>query len=136
LRARTFLCRALIVAILSVALIAPARAESLETVGKQITAGIVVVSAAVAVVVILLVIHYKHKKSSITGCVASGASGMNLTDEKDKRLYTLSGDTAAVKAGDRMTLEGIQRKEKGAAPVSTSTVFEVQKVRDLGACQP
>ena len=48
-------------------LIAPARAESLETAGKQITAGIVVVSAAVVVVVILLVIHYKHKKSSITG---------------------------------------------------------------------
>ncbi len=136
LRARTFLCRALIVATISVTLTAPARAESLATAGKQITAGIVVVSAAVAVVVILVVIHYKHKKSSITGCVASGASGMNLTDEKDKRPYTLAGDTAAIKPGDRMTLVGKQRKEKGAAPVSRSTVFEVQKIRDLGACQP
>jgi len=130
----TFLCRALVVATLTLTLIAPARAESLETAGKQITAGIVVVSAAVVVVVILLVIHYKHKKSSITGCVASGASGMNLTDEKDKRPYTLSGDTAALKPGDRMTLVG--KKEKGAAPISTSTVFEVQKVRDFGACAP
>ncbi len=109
----TFLCRALAVATLSVTLTAPARAESLETAGKQITAGIVVVSAAVAVGVILLVIHYKHKKSSITGCVASGASGMNLTDEKDKRPYTLSGDTAAIKPGDRVMLEGKTAEGQG-----------------------
>ena len=56
---------------------------------------------------------------------------MNLTDEKDKRPYTLSGDTAAIKPGDRMTLVGKQRTDKDA--VST---FEVQQVRDLGACQP
>jgi hypothetical protein len=127
-----FLCRAVAVAILCAALIAPARAESLETAGKQITAGIVVVSAAVAVVVILLIIHYKHKKSSVTGCVVSGANGMTIKDEKDRRTYALSGDTAAIKPGDRMTLEGRRRKESGA-----NFSFESKTVsRDFGPCQP
>jgi carbon starvation protein CstA len=127
----TFLCRAVVVAILCAAVVAPAPAESIETAGKQITAGIIVVSAAVAVGVILLVIHYKGKKSSVTGCVISGASGMTLKDEKDQRTYALSDDTATVKPGDRMTLEG-QRKKSGA-----TFIFETQKVRrDFGACQP
>ena len=128
----TFLCRVLLVAILGAALVAPARAESIETAGKQITAGIVVVSAAVAVVAILLVIHYKRKRSSITGCVISGANGMSLKDEKDQRTYALSGDTAAIKLGDRMTLEGQRRKDGSAI-----FIFESQKVsRDFGVCQP
>lgn len=128
----TFLCRAVVVATLSVALVAPASAESLDTAGKQITAGIVVVSAAVAVVVILLVIHYKRKKSSVTGCVVSGANGMNLKDEKDQRTYALAGNTAAIKAGERMTLEGQRRKDSGA-----TFIFESKRVsRDFGACQP
>jgi hypothetical protein len=129
---RTFHCRAVTVAILCVALTAPAHAESLETAGKQITAGIAVVSTAVVVVVILLVIHYKHKKSSVTGCVISGANGMSLKDEKDRRTYALSGDTAAIKLGDRMTLEGQRRKESGA-----KFIFESKTVsRDFGPCRP
>ena len=133
----TFLCRAVVVAMLCAALVAPARAESIETAGKQITAGIAVVSAAVAVLVILLVIHYKRKKSSVTGCVVSGANGsgvtgMSLTDEKDQRTYALSGDTAGIKPGDRVTLEGQGRKDRGA-----TFIFESKRVsRDFGACQP
>jgi hypothetical protein len=126
------LCRVVVAAMFCVALVTPARAETLATAGKQIIVGIVVVSAAVAVGVTLLVIHYKHKKSSITGCVTSAANAMSLTDEKDQRTYALSGDTAAIKPGDRMTLLGKQLKRKDAA-----FVFESQKVgRDFGACKP
>lgn len=127
-----FLCRVVVVGVFCMALVAPARAETLATAEKQIIVGIVVVSAAVAVGVTLLVLHYKHKKSSITGCVTSGANGMSLTDEKDQRTYALSGDTAAIKPGDRMTLQGKQLKRKDAA-----LVFESQNVgRDFGACKP
>jgi hypothetical protein len=124
------LWRAVLIIVLSAALAVPARAETLETAGRQIEVGIVVVSVAVGVLVTLLILHYKHKKSVITGCVTSGANGMTLTDEKDKRIYTLSGDPVGLKPGDRMTLEG-KRKQSGPKPV-----FEARSVtKDFGACQ-
>jgi hypothetical protein len=61
----------------------------------------------------------------------SGATGLSLTDEKDKRVYALSGDPVGVKPGDRMTLEG-KRKQSGA-----TLVFEAHSVtKDFGACLP
>jgi len=123
--------RVALIVVLSVALVAPARAESFDTLGKQIVAGIVVVSVAVGVLITYLIVHHTHKKSTITGCVASGANGLSLTDEKDKRLYALSGDPAIVKTGERMTLEG-KRKQSGK-----TLVFETHGVtKDFGACQP
>ena len=46
---------------------------------------------------------------------------MSVTDEKDKRSYTLSGNAAGVKAGYRMTLQG-KRKHTGQ-----TLVFEAHK---------
>jgi hypothetical protein len=128
-----FLCRGVLIAALSVALAKPARANQLQTDATEIVAGIVVVSAAIAVGVTLLILHYHHKPKSgtITGCVDSGANGMSVTNENDKRNYALSGNTVGVKQGDRMTLQG-KPKDNGK-----TLVFEVQKVtRDFGACQP
>ena len=126
------LWRVVPIAVLGLALTAPARAESLDTAGKQIIAGIVVVSVAIAVGVTLLILHEKHKTSPITGCVASEAGRLSLIDDKDKRVYTLSGDPAGIKPGDRMTLEGKRRQERGKTPI-----FESHSVtRDFGACQP
>lgn len=125
------LWHAVLIAVLSVALAMPGRAESLDTAGKQIVTGIVIVSVAAGVLATLLIIHYKNKKSVITGCVSSSANGMSMLDEKDKRTYVLSGDTAGIKPGDRMTLEG-KRKNTGK-----TLSFEAQSVaKDLGACQP
>ncbi len=108
------------------------RAESIATAGKQITAGIVVVAVGVGVLVTFLVIHYRHKSSSITGCVISGPNGTSLTDENDKRTYTLSGNTAAVKPGERIRLEGKEQKEK-----NRTFIFEIQRVgKVFGACGP
>jgi hypothetical protein len=123
--------RALLTVVLCAALAAPARAESFQTAGHQIVAGIVVVSAAVAVLVTVLIVHYKHKKTTITGCVAPGASGLSLTDEKDQRLYAVSGDPVGIKAGDRMTLEGKSKQS------DRTLVFEAHSVtKDFGACRP
>src|SRR5580693_9136598 len=55
-----------------------------------------------------------HRPQRITGCVNSGAHGMRMTDEKDKRTYALSGNAAGIRAGVRMTLEG-KRKHDGPA---------------------
>ena len=122
--------RAVLIVVLSVALAVPTRAESLQTAGEQVITGVVVVSAAIGVLVTVLILHYKHKTSVITGCVTSAANGMTLTDEKDKRMYILSGDPVGLKPGDRMTLEG-KRKQSGQTPV-----FEARSVtKDFGACQ-
>jgi hypothetical protein len=128
---RSILSVVLVVA-LTVSFATPARAESLQTAGKQIVAGIVIVSVAVGAGIALLIVHEKRKKSAITGCVISGASGLSVTDEKDKRTYALTGNPAGVKPGDRMALEG--RRRKGNAD---TLVFEAHSViRDFGACQP
>jgi hypothetical protein len=123
--------RAVLIAVLSAALAAPAWAESIQAAGRQVEVGIIVAPVAVAVAVTLLILHYKHKKSAITGCVTSGANGMTVTDEKDKRTYTISSDPVGVKPGDRMTLEG-KRKQSGQ-----TFVFDAHSVtKDFGACQP
>ena len=126
------LWRVFLIAVLSVTLARPARAESLDTAGKQIVAGFVVVSAAIAVGVTLIIHHQKHK--SITGCVSSLTSPgtMNVTDEKDHRIYLLSGNPVGVKSGDRMTMEGKRRTNGGK-----NFVFEARSItKDFGACQP
>jgi hypothetical protein len=121
--------QAVLVPVLCLTLVAPSRAESLTTARNQLIAGIVVVGAAMTVFAIL-VIHHKHKPSAITGCVRSGANGMSLTNERDRRTYALSGNPAGLKPGNRMTLVG-RPKKTGEAPV-----FEAQRVaQDFGACQ-
>ncbi len=126
-----FLWRGVLIAVLSVALATPARAGQLQTDADEIVIGIVAVSAGIAVLVTVLILRHKPQKKEITGCVNSAASGMSVTDEKDKRDYALSGNTLGVKPGDRMTLQG-----KPKNPGKT-LVFEIQKVStDFGACQP
>jgi len=132
--------RGVLIAVLSVALATAAWADSprlaanlssgggFQKLGEEVVIGIAVAAVVVVVVVVVLV---KHRPQKITGCINSGANGMSVLDEKDKRIYTLSGSVAGVKAGDRMTLEG-KRKPAGQA-----LVFEAHKVgRDFGACQP
>jgi hypothetical protein len=117
---------------LGVAFSTPARADSLKTTGEHIVIGIVAVTAAVAVVVTVVAIHYS-KKRAITGCVNSGANGMTMADEKDKQIYTLSGNTTGIKPGDRMKLQGKKVKPKGP---DKTLVWEAKEVtKDFGACQ-
>jgi len=123
--------RAVLVAILCVTLAAPGRAESLTTARNQIVVGIVAAVVIITVLATLVILHHKHKPTAITGCVSSGANGMSLTDEKDKRTYALSGDPVGLKPGDRVTLEGKPKK------AGEAFVFEAQFVaKDFGACQP
>ena len=143
---RKSLWRGILVAVLSVALIRPASADKprlalrprllnggggIQKAGDEVVIGRVVAAVVVGVLVTVLILHYKSRQRAITGCVNPGASGMSVTDEKDKQSYALSGDTAGVKAGDRMMLKG-KVKHTG-----TTLVFESPKIiRDFGACQP
>jgi hypothetical protein len=126
------LWRGIAIVALSVVLVTPARADKLQTEGEEIVIGIVAVAAAL-VVATVLIIHYS-KKRTITGCVSSGENAMTLTDEKDKQTYALSGNTAGIKPGDRMRLQGKKVKPKGP---DKTLVWEIREVkRDFGLCQP
>jgi hypothetical protein len=94
--------------------------------------GIIAGVAAGLTVVGVLVYHQTHKHASITGCVASGVEGLTLQNEKDKKAYALSGDSAALKAGERVTVKGKKVKDS-----SGKTSFQVEKlIKDFGGCTP
>jgi hypothetical protein len=77
--------------------------------------------------------HQAAKGRTITGCVDSGESGMLLTNEKDKHVYVLSGNTAGVKPGDRMTLTGKKTKSNSGATL----VWDTKSIsKDFGTCRP
>ena len=128
-----FLWRGALIVALCMALAIPTRADKLSDDARNIVIGIVAVSVAL-VVIVVVVVHESRKKRTVTGCVISGANGMSVTDEKDKRIYALSGNTADIKPGDRFTLHGKKVNPKGAnAPLG----WQVNKeTKDLGACQP
>src|SRR6266849_5812061 len=91
--------------------------------------GIIAGAAAALTVVGFLIYRETHKHPSITGCVASGADGLTLKNEKDKKVYALSGDSAVTRAGERVTLKGKRVKWS-----SGKTSFQVEKVtKDFGA---
>jgi len=109
-----------------------AGADTLQQAADKTLVAIVAAVAAV-VVVTVVVIHESAKKRTITGCVNSVENGMSVTDEKDKRVYTLSGDMAGIKPGERMTLQGKKIKANAGKPL----VWDTRKItKDFGVCRP
>jgi hypothetical protein len=124
--------RVVLAVVLCALLATPARADLKSQVSNDIVAG-VVVAAAVVVVAAILIVHYS-KKRTVTGCISSGPNGMTVTDEKDRQIYTLSGNIVGIKPGDRMKLHGKKIKLKDH---DKGLVWEAKDVaRDFGVCQP
>ena len=119
---------------LSFVLCIPAEAQNSDKIVSNGTiAGVVVGVVAGVAVIAIVAIHYS-KKRTITGCVNSGGNGMTVTDEKNKQIYALSGDTTGIKPGDRMRLQG--KKVKSTGP-DKPLEWEARKVaKDFGVCQP
>jgi len=127
------LWRGVLIVVLCVALATPANASTdLQSNARNIVIGIVAVAAGIVVITILVIHH--SKKQTITGCVNSAGSGMTVTDEKDKLVYALSGNTAGVKPGDRMKLQGKKLKAAGAGETPVWETTGIKK--DLGVCRP
>jgi hypothetical protein len=114
--------------------IGPTADGKIGGVGTGTIVGVVVaVVAVVAIVTIVtIVVIHESKDRTITGCVNPTQNGMTVTDEKDKRAYILSGDTAGAKPGERMTLKG-KIKPKAGEPLVWNTT---KTIKDFGACQP
>ncbi len=95
--------------------------------------GIVVGVVLLVVVVAVVAIHHSAKQRKITGCVVASPSGLTVNNERDNRIYALSGNTAGVKAGERMSLQGHKINPDAGNPLGWQ-VTQIQK--DYGACQP
>ena len=120
--------RSILVAVICLALATPGHAETITAARDQLVTGIAVAGAAIVVLVVILV-HRSHNKAVITGCLSATAGGVSLTDEKDKRVYGLSGNPPGAKLGERMTLEGKRTN------VNRMPVFEARGViKDFGPC--
>lgn len=102
-------------------------------ISKGAIIGIVVGVVATVVVVAIVIIHHAAKSRTITGCVTAAPNGLVVTNEKDKRAYALSGNTARVKPGERMRLQGHKIDSSAGTPLGWE-VSQIQK--DYGACQP
>jgi hypothetical protein len=124
--------RGVLIVALSVILARPAEAKGYPS-GGAIVGAIVGVVAAI-VIVAVVVIHKSSGDRTITGCVHSGDNGLSVTNDKDKQSYELSGNTADIKPGDRMTLQGKKIKPKDGGKTLTWETKQVAK--DLGVCRP
>jgi hypothetical protein len=91
--------------------------------------------AGVAIVVVTIVVIYEvSKKKTVTGCVASKDNVLSVKDEKNEHTYVLSGNTADIKAGERVVLLG---KKARSTAADKTLMWEVKKEKsDLGVCQP
>ncbi len=92
-----------------------------------IIAGIAASGALIGITTYALLKH----NHSVTGCARSGPDTLTLTSDSDKLTYSLIGDVAEIKSGDRVRVSGKKRHRKSATPE-----FLVEKVsRDFGACE-
>jgi hypothetical protein len=72
-----------------------------------------------------------HAPHRIEGCTVDQGEGLQLTAANGKR-YLLAGNTAAIKAGERVRLSGKTRNDR-----AKGRIFSVKKVaQDFGACNP
>jgi hypothetical protein len=94
--------------------LAPVKAQKIVSNGEIAGA---IVGIAAAGVVIGVGTYYLLRKASITGCAVSDQNGLELRNEGDRQTYMLIGDTADIKAGDRIRVKGKKkRKESSAKP--------------------
>lgn len=101
-----------------------ASADSLKNAATEVIVGIVAVTAALTVTVVLLIKHHPALK----GCAAAGPDGLKLTDGAGQ-TFSLTGDTASIKPGDRVRLSGKKQKASAGSPR-----FLVEGVKDYGPC--
>ena len=92
--------------------------------GKAIGIGVGAAAAGAGVVFLAM----RHA-GLVTGCVEAGDDGLQLVDAKN-RTYSLLPGTAAVKAGQRVELQG-KRSKNGSGGLA----FQPKKViKSMGAC--
>ncbi len=97
-----------------------------EVVGAAVGIG------AVIAVAIIVPVEISRSHHIVTGCVMTGANGLELQTSEGK-TYALEGDAASIKVGDKVKVHGskIKKTKDSTGP----GVFRVEKLnRDYGRC--
>jgi hypothetical protein len=97
---------------------------------------IAIAAGGVAVVVVgtvvLVEVHKAHH--TLKGCVTAGPGGITVLNERDHRLYAVTGVTAGVKIGDIVKVQGNRQKNQNdSAGDEDFTITHFS--RDFGPCQ-
>jgi hypothetical protein len=112
----------------------PTGCQSSGTIGpsKGEVIGAAVGIVAVITVAIVVVVEVNHGHHVVTGCVVTGPDGLQLRTS-DAKTYTLEGDAASIKVGDRVKFHG--SKVKKTKDTAGNQVFKVEKIqKDYGPC--
>lgn len=97
-----------------------------EVVGAAIGIG------AVIAVAIIVPVEINRSHHILTGCVVTSSNGLDL-HTSDGKIYSLEGDAASIKVGDKVKLHGT--KIKKAKDSTGPGVFKVEKLnRSYGPC--
>lgn len=99
------------------------------TTGEVVGAGVGIAAAVVVGTVVLVEVNKSHH--TIKGCVTASPGGLEVQNQKDNKIYALTGVTANVKPGDIIQVHG--SKEKGEKDSAGNQDFRVEKMsRDYG----
>ena len=119
----------LLVCVLTVVSARPAHAQIGITSGQAAAIGVGIVAVAVGIGVVVYLTF--RQPPTITGCAVAGATGLTLQSEGDHQTFFLTGDTTAIKPGDRVKVKG-KKQKKDAAGNHPFLVSGLKK--DFGAC--
>jgi hypothetical protein len=87
---------------------------------------------AVVAVAIIVPVEISHSHHFVTGCVITAPNGLEL-QTSDAKTYSLEGDAASIKVGDKVKLHGT--KIKKTTDSTGPDVFKVEKLnRNYGPC--
>jgi hypothetical protein len=105
--------------------------NSLPTNGEVYTGAIAILAVvgAGAGIGIYFLVHHNH---NLTGCASVTPDGLRLRTDGDQQSYSLVGEIAAIKPGDRVRVSGKKQRREAAGTQS----FLVEKVaKDFGVCR-
>lgn len=131
----SFFAKAAICALLLTAATSPESAHSSTPIGGVTTSDAVWIGVAVAAIgagIGIGVFYAVHHGHALNGCAVLGSDGLQLQNRGDGQIYALTGETAAVKPGDRVRVSGKKEKKNSGGPQQ----FLVEKLsRDYGSCK-
>ena len=97
------------------------------------TLSVAAIAAVVVGTTLGVTLAVQHSHHTLQGCIFSGANGPELR-LGDSKAYTLKGELADIKVGDKLRIHG-SRVKKVKGGLAGDQVFVVEKVnKDYGPC--
>jgi hypothetical protein len=98
---------------------------------SEVDTGIEIAIPVVVGVTALVIYAVVHSSHTLEGCAVTASDGIELRQNDGQQSWALLGETASIKAGERVRLSGRRQKKTGGRPRG----FVVSKlVKDKGPC--